>query len=158
MNPRYERSDRTDNNKKEQELESVTLMTRRVAKVVKGGKRMKFTALVVVGDRAGKVGVALAKGQDPRTAIEKASTKAKKNLKKITLVESTIAYEVTEDFKSSKIFFKPAKPGTGIIASNAIRPILELAGIRDIYTKIYGTNNKITNAYCVIQALENLSK
>ena len=119
---------------------------------------MKFSALVVVGDRAGKVGLALAKGQDPRSAIEKATTKAKKNLKKVNLVETSISFELTQDFKSSKIFFKPAKPGTGIIASNAIRPILELAGIRDIYTKIYGTNNKVTNAYCVISALENLSK
>jgi small subunit ribosomal protein S5 len=147
-----------DASKKEQELESTTLLTRRVAKVVKGGKRMKFTAMVVVGDRAGKVGLALAKGQDPRSAIEKATTKAKKNLKKINLKETTIPFEVMEDFKSSKIFFKPAKPGTGIIASNAIRPILELAGIRDIYTKIYGTNNKVTNAYCVMSALESLSK
>ncbi len=144
--------------KKEQELEAVTLLTRRVAKVVKGGKRMKFTALVAVGDRAGRVGLALAKGQDPRSAIEKASSKAKKNLKKVNLVNShTIAFDLMEKFKSSQIFFKPATVGTGIIASNAIRPILELAGIKDIYTKIYGTNNKITNAYCVMSALEKLS-
>lgn len=147
-----------NNTKKESLLESVPLLTRRVTKVVKGGKKMRFTALVVVGDRQGKVGLALAKGSDPRSAIEKASTKAKKNLMKINLInDHTIAFDLMEKYKSSRIFLKPAKPGTGIIASNAIRPILELAGIKDVYSKIYGTNNKITNAYCVINALEKFT-
>jgi small subunit ribosomal protein S5 len=146
-------AERTEKPNKE-DIESVTLYTNRVTKVVKGGKRMKFQALVAVGDRKGKVGLALAKGSDPRSAIEKAVLKAKKTMKTIALKETSIPFEVLEDFKSSKIFFKPAKPGTGIISSNSIRPILELAGISDIYTKIYGTNNKITNAYCVIKALE----
>jgi small subunit ribosomal protein S5 len=148
-------AERTEKPNKE-DIESVTLYTNRVTKVVKGGKRMKFQALVAVGDRKGKVGLALAKGSDPRSAIEKAVLKAKKTMKTIALKETSIPFEVLEDFKSSKIFFKPAKPGTGIISSNSIRPILELAGISDIYTKIYGTNNKITNAYCVIKALERL--
>ena len=143
-------------NQKKDELETHTLYTNRVTKVVKGGKRMKFQAMVVVGDRNGKVGVALAKGPDPRTAIEKASNKAKKGMKKVALKDGSIPFEVLEDYKSAKIFFKPARQGTGIIASNAIRPILELAGITDIYTKIYGTNNKVTNAYCVFKALERL--
>ncbi len=147
------KDNKTENQKKD-EIDVITLYTNRVAKVVKGGKRMKFQALVAVGDRNGRVGVALAKGGDPRTAIEKATTKAKKGMKKITLKENTIPFEILEDFKSSKIFFKPARPGTGIISSNAIRPIIELAGIKDIYTKIYGTNNKVTNAYCVFKALE----
>jgi len=153
----YYSNSKNDNQKKETDMEAITLMTRRVTKVVKGGKRMRFTALVVVGDKAGKVGLALAKGGDPRSAIEKATTKAKKNLKKITVVNTTVAFDLMHKYKSSQIFFKPAKPGTGIIASNAIRPILELTGIKDIYTKIYGTNNKVTNAYCVISALEKLS-
>jgi small subunit ribosomal protein S5 len=148
---------KVENQKKENELETVTLLTRRVTKVVKGGKRMRFTALVAVGDRINRVGVALAKGTDPRSAIEKASLKAKKNLKKLNLNEGTVQFDLMNKYKSSQIFFKPAKPGTGIIASNAIRPVLELGGIKDIYTKIYGTNNKITNAYCVIDALEKLS-
>jgi len=152
----YNKENHKDNQKKE-ELEVITLYTNRVAKVVQGGKRMKFQALVVVGDRNGKVGVALAKGQDPRSAIEKASSKAKKSLKKVALNETTIPFEVMEEFKSARIFFKPARQGTGIISSNAIRPILELAGIKDIYTKIYGTNNKVTNAYCVIKALERFN-
>lgn len=149
-------ADRIIENQKKDEIETVTLYTNRVAKVVKGGKRMKFQALVAVGDRNGRVGIALAKGGDPRTAIEKASTKAKKGMKRVALKDNTIPFEVLEDFKSAKIFFKPARPGTGIISSNAIRPILELAGIKDIYTKIYGTNNKVTNAYCVFKALERL--
>jgi small subunit ribosomal protein S5 len=144
-----------DQGLKKDELEVVTLYTNRVAKVVMGGKRMKFQAMVVVGDRNGKVGVAISKGRDPRSAIEKATLKAKKGIKKIVLKETTIPFETLHKFKSSKIFFKPARPGTGIISSNAIRPILELAGIKDIYTKIYGTNNKVTNAYCVFKALES---
>ena len=144
-----------ENQKKGQELEVVTLHTNRVTKVVKGGKRMKFQALVVVGDRNGKVGVAIAKARDPKSAIEKATTKAKKSIKKIVLKDNTIPFEVMHKFKSSKIYFKPARQGTGIICSNAIRPIIELAGIKDIFTKIYGTNNKVTNAYCVFEALKN---
>ena len=147
-----------DQNKKESTLDAVTLMTRRTTKVVKGGKNMKFSALVAVGDKEGRVGVALAKGKDPRSAIEKATTKAKKNLIKVDIVNTTIPFDVMEKYKSSRIFFKPARPGTGIIASNAIRPILELAGIKDIYTKIYGTNNKISNSYCVVSALEKMAK
>jgi small subunit ribosomal protein S5 len=150
-------ADRNFDNQKKDEIETMTLLTNRVTKVVKGGKRMKFQALVTVGDRNGKVGVAMAKGSDPRSAIEKAATKAKKSMKKIALKDGTIPYEVLQEFKSSKIFFKPARTGTGIISSNAIRPILELAGIKDIYTKIYGTNNKVTNAYCVFKALEGLN-
>jgi small subunit ribosomal protein S5 len=150
--------EREQEQKKEGDMESVTLITRRVTKVVKGGKKMRFTAMVAVGDRQGQVGVAIAKGLDPRTAIEKATLRAKKNLLKIELKGDTIPFDVMNKFKSSRIFFKPATTGTGIIASNAIRPILELAGIKDIYTKIYGTNNKITNAYCVMEALENFKK
>jgi small subunit ribosomal protein S5 len=144
--------------KKEGDTEVATLLTRRVTKVVKGGKKMKFTAMVVVGDRDSHIGVALAKGMDPRSAIEKATNKAKKNMFKIALKEDTILFDLMNKYKSSRIYFKPARHGTGIIASNAIRPILELAGIKDIYTKIYGTNNKITNAYCVVDALQKLSK
>lgn len=146
------------NQKKESDNDAITLMTRRVTKVVKGGKKMRFTAMVVTGDKKGSVGVALAKGNDPRSAIEKATTKAKKAMIKVNLKGDTVNFDLMNKFKSSKIYFKPATPGTGIIASNAIRPILELAGIKDIYTKIYGTNNKITNAYCVFDALEKLSK
>lgn len=138
---------------KNQEIEVVTLATNRVTKVVKGGKRMKFQALVVAGDRNGRVGLALAKARDLKSAIEKAATKAKKSLKKVVLSDSTIPFELTQKFKAARIFFKPARQGTGIICSNSIRPIIELAGIKDIYVKIYGTNNKITNAYCVMEAL-----
>lgn len=150
---------RDQNFKKENsEFDTQTLLTRRVTKVVKGGKRMRFTAMVAIGDKSGNVGVALAKGLDPRSAIEKATLKAKKGMFKVALKGETIPFDVMNKYKSSKIYFKPANAGTGIIASNAIRPILELAGIKDIYTKIYGTNNKITNAYCVVDALQKLSE
>lgn len=149
---------REQKEKKESDVDVATLLTRRVTKVVKGGKKMRFTALVAVGDRSGHIGIALAKGLDPRSAIEKATNKAKKSMFKVALKDDTVQFDLMNKYKSSKIYFKPAMHGTGIIASNAIRPILELAGIKDIYTKIYGTNNKITNAYCVVDALQKLSK
>lgn len=139
------------------EFQSEVIVTRRVAKVVKGGKKLRFTAMVVMGNKKDKIGIGLSKGLDPRSAIEKASAKAKKNMRTINIVEGTFPYEVFHKFKSSKIYFKPASSGTGLIASNSIRPILELSGIKDLYTKIYGTNNKITNAYCVVEALDSLS-
>lgn len=143
------------NNKKEtqNEFEAVTLFTSRVAKVVKGGKRMRFRALVVVGDRKNKIGLAFGKAKDIKTAIDKATNRAKRNIIKLNLNGTTISYEVLHKYKSAKIFFKPAKSGTGIICSNAIRPIIELAGIRDIFVKIYGTSNKINNAYCTFEVL-----
>lgn len=143
------------NNTKEtqSEFETVTLYTSRVAKVVKGGKRMRFRALVVVGDRKGRVGLAFGKAKDIKTAIDKANNRAKKNVIKINLKNTTIPYEAFHKYKAAKIFFKPAKSGTGIICSNAIRPIIELAGIQDIFVKIYGTSNKINNAYCTFEVL-----
>jgi small subunit ribosomal protein S5 len=141
------------NNNNNNELEAVVLYTNRVAKVVKGGKRMKFQAMVVVGDRKGRFGLALAKAGDLKAAIEKATTKAKKSLIKIDIEGSTFPFEIMQKYKASRIFFKPAPPGTGLICSNSIRPILDLAGVKDIYSKLYGTRNKITNAYCVKGAL-----
>lgn len=159
MEHKFEKKqDNQDSSKdKENGFESQTLLINRVAKVVKGGKRMKFQALVVLGNRKGKVGIALGKGRDPRLAIEKATTKAKKKMLNLNLNDGTIQFEVLQKFKSSKIFLKPARRGVGIISSNALRPIFELAGITDIYSKIYGTNNKLTNAYCVFEAFEKLN-
>lgn len=140
------------------ELEGITLYTSRVAKVVKGGKRMRFRALVVVGDRNGRVGLAFGKAKDIKTAIDKATKRAKSNLIEVKLNGTTIPYEVFHKYKAAKIFFKPAKSGTGIICSNSIRPIIELAGIKDIFVKIYGTSNKINNSYCTFEVLSMFKK
>lgn len=156
-NNRGSRDNRDRYDKPRDEFESAVIMTRRVSKVVKSGKKLTFTAAVVVGNKKGKLGFAVSKGLDPRSAIEKATRKAKKTLIKVKLANGTIPYELSEKFKSAKIYFKPAKPGTGLIVSNSIRPIIELGGVTDIYTKIYGTNNKITNSYCVISALQKLA-
>ncbi|MCX8034744.1 MAG: 30S ribosomal protein S5 [Candidatus Dojkabacteria bacterium] len=145
------------NNKQQNntEFESYVLYTSRVTKVVKGGKRLKFQALVVVGNRKNKVGLGFAKGVDPKSAIEKATRKAKKNLKHVVVRGTTVPYDVMSKFKSARIFVKPAKPGTGLIASKSIRPVLELGGIQDVYSKVYGTKNKIANAYCIFNIITN---
>lgn len=147
-----------DSEKPKSEFESHVIQTKRVTKVVKSGKRMRFSAAVVVGNKKGKVGFAVSKGLDPRSAIEKATRKATQNAFKINLDKGTIPFGIEQKFKSANIFLKPAQPGTGLIVSNAIRPILELAGVSDIYTKIYGTTNKLTNAYCIVEGLKNFAK
>ena len=129
------------------------IYTSRVAKVLKGGKRMRFRALVAVGDGKGRLGIALAKARDPKSAIEKAIVKAKKNVVTIKLSGDTIQYELLEKFKSARLFLKPAVEGTGIICSSSIRPMLELVGVKNIFVKMYGTSNKINNAYCLFNAL-----
>lgn len=129
---------------------------RRVTKMHKGGRRMKISVFVVVGDKKGKIGLGIGKGEDVRSAQEKAIAKAKKSLKLVTLKGNTIPHEVEFKYRSSKIILKPASPGTGVIAGSSLRSVIEVAGISDILTKILGTNNKITNAYAAVHALTSL--
>ena len=132
------------------------LLTRRTTKVVRGGKKTRVAALVVVGDRKGHVGVSMGKALDARTAVDKAIKKAKKNMITVPLTKGTIPHDVVAKFGSSKILLKPAKKGTGMIASNVVRTVLEIAGVKDIVSKMYGTSNKITNAYCIMGAVKQL--
>ncbi len=149
--------DRGDRREKEKDPFDFKLVeVRRVSKMFKGGRRMKLSVVVVVGDKKGRVGIGLGKGDDVRSAQEKAIAQAKKNLVLIPLKGNTIPHEVNHKFKASRVFLKPAAPGTGIVAGSSVRMVVEVAGINDVLAKILGGNNKITNAYATIQALASL--
>jgi len=128
----------------------------RVTRVVKGGRRLRFRATVVIGDKKGRVGVGVEKGQEVIAAIEKATAKAKKNLKNVNLTETSIPHEVTAEFAGAKVFLKPARKGTGVIAGGAVRAVLEVAGVKDILSKIQGSSSKLNNVYATLKALESL--
>ena len=136
--------------------DSKTVSVRRVAKVNKGGRRLTFSAMVVAGDRKGKVGVGLGKGADPRSAIEKGEKKAAKAMKRIELVGDTIPHEIEHKFGAARVLFRPASPGTGVIAGSSVRTVLELVGVENVYAKLLGSNDPIANAYCAFEALQEL--
>ncbi|MGQ9534332.1 MAG: 30S ribosomal protein S5 [bacterium] len=126
---------------------------KRVSKVIKGGKRLKLYACVVVGDGAGKVGIGHAKSSEVAPAIKKATEIAKKNMIHVQIVDGTILHPVTGKYSASKVILKPALPGSGIIASNAVRAVCQAAGIRDILSKALGSRNSTNLAMATIKAL-----
>jgi len=128
----------------------------RVARVVKGGRRFRFRALVVVGDAKGKVGVGLAKGADVTAAVAKATDVAKKNMHQIITVNGTIPHDTYGKVTGSKILIKPASAGTGLIAGGVVRVILEIAGVKNALSKSLGSNNKTNTAYATMDALRAL--
>ena len=150
-----QRRDKKENFEKKDELEKKTVAINRITKVVKGGRKMRFSALVVIGDKKGKVGVGMGKGAEVSIAIEKANVDAKRNMIDISLKETTIPHEVIGKFEKTKVIMMPAPKGTGIIAGGSVRSLVELVGIEDITTKLYGSNNPIN---CVKATLDGLKQ
>jgi len=140
------------------EFEETVVQINRISKKTKGGNQIRFSALVVVGDRKGKVGVGLSKAGDVRNAIRKAIAAAKRRLIVVPLKGTTVPYSIREKFSAAKILIRPAPPGSGIIAGGPIRVVMEAAGVRDVSGKILGTKNKISNVYATLKALESISE
>lgn len=147
------RNPRERDNKEDDGLIKKLVAVNRVTKVVKGGRTMRFSALVVVGDGKGSVGIGMAKAAEVPQAIEKANLRAKKAMVKVALVDTTIPHEVIGTFGRGKVLLMPAQPGTGVIAGGPVRNVLEAVGIKDIRTKSYGSNNPVN---CVKATFEGL--
>ena len=144
------------NVQEESGLEDITVKIFRSAKVVKGGRRFSFEALVVVGDRAGTVGLGYAKANEVPQAVDKAVKEAKKDLHKVTLCGKTLPHQVTVKYGATKVTLVPAAAGTGVIAGASARAVLELAGIQDVLTKVYGSTNAKNVVKATLKALQSL--
>lgn len=155
-NPRGPRNDRGPRVVEEKQFDERVVNIDRVARVVKGGRRFRFRALVVVGDKKGKVGIGIAKGADVTTAVAKAVEVAKKNFMTVNLYKGTLPHEAQAKVGGANILIKPAAAGTGLIAGGTVRTVLEVAGVSNVLSKSIGSSNKINTAYATIAALKQL--
>lgn len=142
--------------KQEEEFEQRIIDIARVTRVMAGGKRMRFRACVVIGDKKGRVGLATKKGPDVSMAIQKAVTAAKKNLTRVNIEKGTIPHQVLEKYGSARVLIRPVKEGKGIIAGGPVRSVIEVSGIQNVVSKMLGSNNKINNAWATLNALKRL--
>ena len=140
------------------EFEETVVEIKRVSKSTKGGKTIRFSALVVIGDKKGRVGIGISKAPDVASAIRKAVESAKRRMITIPLKGTTVPYSVEEKFSAARVLLKPAPPGSGIIAGGPVRIVLQSAGIKDAVAKTLGTNNKISNVYATLKGLETITR
>ena len=152
---KVERRPRKDRNEKSDGLDKKMVAVNRISKTVKGGRKMRFNAVVVVGDKNGRVGVGMGKATEVTLAIEKATADAKHHLVSIALDGTTIPHQIIGKFETTKILMMPSKEGSGVIAGGAVRDVVEMAGIKDITTKSYGSNNPVN---CVKATFDGLMK
>ena len=151
------RDNRAPREQEEKQFEERVVSIDRVARVVKGGRRFRFRALVVLGDKKGKVGIGIAKGADVQAAVAKAVDMAKKNLVVVPIFNGTLPHEAQAKVAGANIFVKPASPGTGLIAGGVVRTVLEVAGYSNALSKSLGSSNKINSAYATIAALQSIA-
>lgn len=153
------RPDRKKNDRRRKEpgeYEETTLSVDRVTRVVAGGRRMRFRAVVVIGDKKGKVGLGTGKANDVQSAVQKATSDAKRHMIRVSIVDGTITHEIDTKFKAARLRLLPAREGTGVIAGGSLRVVLEHAGVKNVLSKRYGTTNKLVNAQAVMKALIGL--
>ncbi len=159
MNAKTSRPDRKRGDRRQREpseFAEATLSVDRVTRVVKGGRRMRFRAIVVVGNRKGKVGLGTGKAAEVQAAVRKATSAAKRNMIRIPIVNGTIPHQIERKFKAARIRVMPALPGTGIIAGGALRVILDHVGVKNALSKRFGSRNKLVNAQATMLALQML--
>ena len=143
-------------NEREKEFEERVVTINRVTKVVKGGRRFRFAALVVIGDKKGRVGFGTDKANEVPDAIKKAIEDAKKNVFRVPVIGTTIPHEIVGTYGAGEVFLRPASEGTGVIAGGAVRDVLELAGINDVLSKCIGSRTPINMVHATVEALQNL--
>jgi len=153
---RDNRRDPRQMTEEEKQFDERVVYVNRVARVVKGGRRFRFQALVVIGDHKGKVGIGVSKGADVSAAVNKSSDVAKKNMVKIALYKGTLTHEVEAKVGGARILIMPAAPGTGLIAGGVVRIVLEVAGIENALSKSLGSSNRINTAYATLSALQEM--
>lgn len=156
MDKRPRKSNRDGGPREPREFDQKVVEVKRVTRVVAGGKRMRFRALVVIGDHKGRVGIGLKKGVDVAESVNKAVNAAKKSMITLPLVGDTIPHEVKIKYKSSQLLMMPARPGTGVIAGGAVRSVLDMAGVKNVISKMLGSSNKVNNVRAVYEAFKKM--